>query len=131
MPPNDAPNARRWNDDRLDDLAQDVRLVLSNVRVIAVMEQRVNQAEHERADLRSWLQDVEARLLREIGRVDKECDEHRREVREQFAGLSATRKQEREQAAAASRTLVLAVIAGGATVLAAIIAAAAAVIGAQ
>lgn len=106
---------RRWSDDRLDDLADDVRGLAPLVKQVAIVEADVRQHGRELADARQWIKDAEARLGVQITAVAKSCEDFRAEYR-----------ADQKQARTANRTLVLgilvAIIGAVATIAAAVIA---------
>lgn len=106
---------RRWGDDRLDALADDVRGLAPLVKQVAVTESKIGEHDRDLADARQWIREVEARLVVQIAAVAKSCDDFRTEYR-----------ADQKQARTANRTLVLgiliAIIGAVATIAAAIIA---------
>lgn len=101
---------QRWNDDRLDQLEQTVRLLGSTVTTVAVHTNQLEDAADDRDDIRLYIHDVEARLLARVDAVQAEC-----------VGFRAEYRTDHTAAKASTRTLVIAVIAASATVIAAII----------
>jgi hypothetical protein len=109
---------RAWNDDRLDDLAAQVRVVAALGTVVARHDAKLDQADDERVAMRRTLEQLEARMTSDIARVARECEEFHTEYR-----------ADRDSARSNSRGLVIAVIAGSFGILASIVSAAAVLIG--
>lgn len=109
---------RKWNDERLDDLAGQVRVVAALGTVVARHDAKLDQASDDRKQLRTTLAALEARMAREISRVAKECEDFHDEYREDQAAAKS-----------GSRGMVIAVIAGSFGVLASIVSAAAVLLG--
>jgi hypothetical protein len=116
----DARNARyrAWNDDRLDDLAAQVRVVAALGTVVARHDAKLDQAEDDRIVLRRTLEQLEARMTSDIARVARECEDFHAEYR-----------SDRDDAKKHSRGLILAVVAGSFGILASIVSAAAVLLG--
>ncbi|MBA3583416.1 MAG: hypothetical protein H0W36_02605 [Gemmatimonadetes bacterium] len=111
---------RSWNDGRLDDLADQVRIVAALGTMVARHDSKIDQSEDDRIEMRSTLEKLESRMARDIARVAKECEDFHTEYR-----------QDREAAKTGSRGMVVAMVGGSFGVLAAIVSAAAVLIGAK
>lgn len=84
--------SNKWPDDRLDDLASQVRTVAALSTIVSAHDVKIDLAADEREGIRDWLKDVEARLMREIGRVQKECEDfHIEYLEDQKAAKAANR----------------------------------------
>lgn len=104
---------RRWNDDRLDDLAHTVRAIAPLATQVARHDAVLDQLVGDIADFKSWITDVDERLTRRIDREAEAQEAFRKEYRE-----------DRDRAKKDRGAIVVAAITAAASILVALIGAA-------
>lgn len=105
------------NDERLDDLAELVRMLAPLTAQVGINQANIDRHADELGDQREWLKDVEGRLVAQMDAVGEECRSFHQEYRE-----------DQKAAKTANRAVVVAMIAASATIIAAAIAALAVVL---
>lgn len=92
---------RRWNDDRLDDLATQVRALGPSVGQLIGVEARLAQVTDDADDFKRWIGDVEARLRVDLQRERedrREAEERQKAYAERIEKACATWAQKLDEA---------------------------------